>query len=991
MTSNERSTCVREQGALAVAVRSALGCAYVTVLSLTAPLAVGTAMAQEQQAASDVLQEITVTGTRIVRDGYEAPTPVSVLGMEQLSEMATTNLADSVNRLPALAGSVSSHNMSGNVSSGTAGVNNLDLRGLGATRTLVLLDGKRIVGATLAGTNNNGAAVDINAIPSTLVQRVEIVTGGASALYGSDALAGVVNFILDKKFTGVKTSVEAGMTTYHDNDTRKFSFTGGTPFAGGNGHLLFSAEHATSDEIRGNNRPWNDAGYQLINNPAYKPGNGQPQLIKTYHTGMSQATRGGLITACTMAGSTTATQNCALRGTQFVEGGEPIPFTFGPIISNPYMSGGDWERSRNDHLQSLTLDTERSTAYGRASYDIADNATIFTELGWSKTRAKNHHSLQTFDTGLTIKRDNAFIPDDIRQYMTDQNISSFVLGTTNVDLPPVAGDNTREFKRLMVGIEGNFDMVGTTWNWDAYAARSRQEALQLAPQMRVNANYTKAVDAVRDAAGRIVCRVNDVNDPAYDPAKADPACVPYNVMGVGVNSREMVNYVTATGMAEQNLQQDVYAANLSGEPFSSWAGPVSIAVGAEHRRESVDGWASALDEANAFFAGNWHASRGKFNVTEGYLETVVPLLHGKPGAESLDFNGAVRYTDYSTSGEVTTWKLGATWSPIDDIRVRLTRSRDIRAPNLGELFNAGQSGGSNFYDPKYDTFKVLNSRTTGNPDLVPEEADTTGIGLVLTPRFMPGFALSVDYYSIEIDGAIASLGSQENINRCYQGVTQLCRFVVRDPVTDELITVGNQPSNILQQKATGYDVEVSYSLPLSNLVSSWNGDLSLRALGTYFDSLQTIDAQRVVEGSGVNTEGGGIGLGTALQSPKYRYLVSATYNLDPITVSLSLRGLSSGKYNNAFIDCSTACPTATVENPTIDGNHIAGAQYYDLSFKSKLLDTGAEAFFVVENLLNEDPALVAGSRGGGFYNGQGNARYYDRLGRMYRIGLRYQF
>src|SRR5690606_22327754 len=155
-----------------------------------------------------------------------------------------------------------------------------------------------------------------------------------------------------------------------------------------------------------------------------------------------------------------------------------------------------------------------------------------------------------------------------------------------------------------------------------------------------------------------------------------------------------------------------------------------------------------------------------------------------------------------------------------------------------------------------------------------------------------------------------------------------------------------------QQKATGYDVEVSYSLPLSNLVSSWNGDLSLRALGTYFDSLQTIDAQRVVEGSGVNTEGGGIGLGTALQSPKYRYLVSATYNLDPITVSLSLRGLSSGKYNNAFIDCSTACPTATVENPTIDGNHIAGAQYYDLSFKSKLLDTGAEAFFVVENLLN---------------------------------------
>ncbi|HWK73618.1 MAG TPA: TonB-dependent receptor [Povalibacter sp.] len=990
MTINERSTCVREQGALAVAVRRALGCAYVTVLSMTAPLAVGTAMAQEQ-AASDVLQEITVTGTRIVRDGYEAPTPVSVLGMEQLSEMATTNLADSVNRLPALAGSVSSHNMSGNVSSGTAGVNNLDLRGLGATRTLVLLDGKRIVGATLAGTSNNGASVDINSIPSALVQRVEIVTGGASALYGSDALAGVVNFILDKKFTGVKASVEAGMTTYHDNDTRKFSLTGGTPFAGGNGHLLFSIENATSDEIRQNDRPWNDAGYQLINNPAYAPGNGQPQLIKTFNTGLSQATRGGLITACTMAGSTTATQNCALRGTQFIEGGQPIQFNFGPIISNPYMSGGDWERSRNDQLQSLTLDTERTTAFGRASYDVSDNTTIFTELGWSKTRAKNHHSLQTFDFGLNIKRDYAFIPDDMRQYMVDNDIESLTLGTTNVDLPPVAGDNTREFKRLMIGAEGNFDLGGINWTWDAYAARSRQEALQLAPQIRVNANYAKAVDAVRNAAGQVVCRVNDVNDPSYDAAKADPACVPYNVMGVGVNSREMVNYVTATGMAEQNLQQDVYAANVSGEPFSSWAGPVSIAIGAEHRRESVDGWASALDEATAFFAGNWHASHGKFNVTEGYLETVVPLAKNLPGAESLDFNGAVRYTDYSTSGEVTTWKLGATWSPIEDIRVRLTRSRDIRAPNLGDLFNAGQSGGSNFYDPFYDTFKVINSRTTGNPDLVPEEAETTGVGVVLTPRFIPGFALSVDYYSIDIDGAIASLGSQENINRCFQGVTQLCRFVVRDPVTNELLTVGNQPSNILQQKATGYDVEMSYSFSLSSLVSSWNGDISLRALGTYFDSLKTIDTQTTVEGAGVNADGGGIGLGTALQSPRYRYMVSATYNLDPITVSLAARGVSSGKYNNAFIDCSTDCPTATTEHPTIDGNRVPGATYYDLSFRSKLFDSGAEVFAVVENLFNEDPALVAGGRGGGFYNGQANTRYYDRLGRMYRIGLRYQF
>jgi outer membrane receptor protein involved in Fe transport len=365
----------------------------------------------------------------------------------------------------------------------------------------------------------------------------------------------------------------------------------------------------------------------------------------------------------------------------------------------------------------------------------------------------------------------------------------------------------------------------------------------------------------------------------------------------------------------------------------------------------------------------------------------VPLARGAPIAESLDFNGAVRWTDYSTSGEVTTWKLGTTWSPVEDIRVRLTRSRDIRAPNLGELFNSGQSGGSNFYDPFTDTFKVITSRTTGNPDLEPEEADTTGIGLVLTPRFIPGFAVSIDYYQIDIDGAIASLGSQENINRCYQGVTQLCRFVVRD-ANGELLTVGNQPSNILRQKATGYDVEMSYNLPLS--VIGWRGDLSFRALGTYFDSLQTKDI-RTIEGAGVNADGGGIGLGTALQSPKYRYLLSATYDLDPFKLSLTMRGVSSGKYNNSFIECTSNCPAATPERPTIDGNHVPGARYFDLAFSSGLFDSGAEAFVVVENLLNEDPALVAGGRGGGFYNGQANTRYYDRLGRIYRAGLRFKF
>lgn len=973
---------------VAAAVRRTLGLAGTTLLALTS-LAAGTASAQEAetQESGVVLDVVTVTGTRIVRDGYEAPTPVSVLGSEQLEKMATTNLADSVNRLPALSGGRSSHNYSGNVSSGTAGINTLNLRGLGANRTLVLLDGKRMVPATLGTGDSATGAPDVNAIPTALIQRMEIVTGGASAVYGSDALAGVVNFILDKEFTGIKGTAQVGQSTYHDGDSQLYSLAMGTPFADDRGHLLVSAEWTGSDEIRGNNRPWNDKGYQLVNNPAYRRvngvGNGEPELIHVYNAGLGQATRGGLITGCYAPGADTAS-NCGLRGTDFVEGGQSLPFNFGSIISNPYMSGGDWERSRTYNEQSLTMQMERSTAFGRASFDVTDGATVYAELGYSKTRAINHHALRPFDFNLKLSRDNPYLPEDMRQYMIDNNYDRLAFGTINGDLPPVQGDNTRTFKRYALGGEGSIEVAGDEWSWDIYAQRSTTEALQTAPGNRIVDNYTRAINTTRDASGRIVC------GPNLPPLTDDPLCLPYNPFGVGVNSQAVIDYITETGWANQELTQDVVAANASGMPFDSWAGPISVAFGAEHRREKVEGVASDLDEASDFFAGNWHASHGSYNVTEAFLETVVPLAQDLPFAQALDLNAAARWTDYSTSGDVVTWKLGATWQPIDDVRFRVTRSRDIRAPSLGDLFNAGQSGGSNFNDPRVTRTErqyLVTSVTTGNPNLVPEEADTLGVGVVFSPIFVPGFTMSLDYYHIEIEGAIASLGAQTVADRCEAGFTQLCQYVIRDPAQDDkIITVINQPQNILGQVAAGYDLEMSYRLPVGP------GDLELRALGTYFDKLETQDSNgRTVDGSGMNAGGAGVGFGNALISPKYRYLVSASYNWDPVTTTLTMRGVSSGRYNNTFITCTEDCPTSTLNNPTVDSNHIDGRKYFDLSFNGKLLDTGAQLFFVVENLLNTDPALVAGGRGGGFYNGQDNADYYDRLGRYYRAGVRFQF
>ncbi|HEY6644809.1 TonB-dependent receptor domain-containing protein [Povalibacter sp.] len=981
---------------VAVAVRRALGSAGMTLLALSS-LAAANALAQEQATApaaaesanvggssdselNPLLGEVTVTGTRIVRDGYEAPTPVAVLGNEQLAQMGVTNIADAVNRLPAISSSISTRTQQSNIGTGTAGVNTLNLRALGANRTLVLLDGKRMVPSSL-GTGGNAGAVDVNQIPNGLVQRVEIVTGGASAVYGSDALAGVVNFILDKKFTGLKGSVDGGITEAGDGENYRLSLTGGMPFADGRGHLLFSGEYADDKGVIGNNRSWADTSYQLMNNPDYAPGNGQPQLQTVFNAGVANGTRGGLILDARPIGSTTFTQNTPFRGTAFGEGGTPYTFNFGRTANgSPVMEGGDWEASRIDRSTTLGLPLTRRTMFGRGSFDVTDNLTAFVELQYSHTKSHNRQVVPNLNNGssVTILRDNAFLSPEMGAAMDTAGINAFRLGTFNGDLPYLQGINTRELKRVVGGVEGNFDMFGTEWSWDAYFTHGEQDISSITPGNRINARYTAAVNAVRDPlTGRIVC------------ANGDPTCIPYNPMGLGVNTQAAINYVTGMGYADTLLTQQVGAASMNGEPFSTWAGPVSVAFGAEHRREKVSGSASELDEANAFFAGNYHATQGKYDVTEGFFETVVPLLNNVPGAESLDLNGAVRYTDYSTSGEVTTWKIGATWQPLEDFRFRFTKSRDIRAPNLGELFNSGQSGTGNTSDPFLNIQYLLLSVTSGNLDLKPEEADTTGLGIVFSPRFLPGFQASVDYYKIEIDGAMATLSTTNILNGCFAGNALLCSYIERDPATAPVAggvsRINIKPDNILGQELSGFDVEASYTWILPA------GQLRLRGLASFVESMETYDLTAgTLDGRGVNSDSGGIGLGTALTAPKYRYLTSATYDLDQFSVGLTMRGVSSGVYNNAFIECQANCPTATALNPTIDNNKIDGAEYFDLSLNYKL-DGAGEVYFVTENLFDEDPALVAGGRGAGYYQGQDNKFLYDRYGRTFRAGYRFQF
>jgi outer membrane receptor protein involved in Fe transport len=935
-----------------------------------ATVAVTNVQAQDSEPGAATLSEVVVTGSRIQRNGYEAPTPVSVLGADELNSLNEVNVADAVNTLPAFSGSATPRSSNGNLSTGATGVSQLNLRGMGTNRTLVLLDGKRYINAALTSGNS---APDINSFPNALIQRVDVVTGGASAAYGSDALSGVVNFVIDHDYTGFKGEVQVGETKYQDDKNISAQLTYGTPFAGGRGHLLLSGEHTHNDGIDGtNDRPWANLPAAVILNPAYAAGNGQPRYVVRRDVGLAAGTPGGIITTG------------ALKGTYFGPNGTTTSgYNFGTNVGNNFQEGGDWRVSRIEDGVDIDGSVDRSVAYLRTSFDFTDNINAYIEGQYSATRTTNIASPNRRLGNNTVSIDNAYLPDSLRQQLVTAGQTSFTMGTTNADMGRFYGDYHRSLYRVAGGLDGTFGALGTDWKWDAYAQHSETTLEPRTYNNGITPNYLKAINSVR-VNGVPTCSVNADADPTND----DAACVPYNLFGTGVNDKNQLAYVEGVAYRKEVLQQDVAAVNLNGEPFNLWAGPVSVAVGAEHRIEQVSGHATALDEATQFFAGNYKASHGKFDVTEGYLETVVPLVRDIKGVQSLDLNAAVRATDYSTSGYVTTWKGGLTWQPIDDLRFRFTRSRDIRAPNLGELFTAGQTGsGIVLTNPNIGGVTNPNgySLTQGNPNLKPEEADTTGFGVVMAPRFLPGFQMAIDYYNIDVMGSVQAPSAQKVINLCSQGNATLCNSLIYDTLNPNMIfMVITQPQNLIGQKESGIDLEASYRFPMS-----FGGDLMVRAMASRVLKLETKDTDGTVyNGNGVVGGWGGVTPFSGLTAPKLRGFLSVSYQGDPITVTMMAHYTAAGVYANGFIECSDDCPTSTTAVPTIEDNHIDSMTTFDLSGSYKF--DGYEVFGTIENLTNQQPPIIGGSLSSAHWQGQGNADY-DRIGRQYRMGVRFKF
>lgn len=932
-------------------LRNARHYALATVSIAALSLAASPAVAEEEAAAAGGdLEEVVVTGSRIARDGYDAPTPVNVLGAQEIAASAPANIADFVNTLPSVAGSITAANSSGSLSNGAAGISALNLRSLGTGRTLVLFDGQRSVVSAATG------QVDTNTFPQSLISRVEVVTGGASSAYGSDAVGGVVNFILDKTYTGVKTSLEYGETTYGDGENWKYNITAGGPFAGGRGHALFSGEWASQSGVQTIDRDWNKSGYFAVRNTDTSAG--APFYILSKNVGIGSYTPGGLIT------------NTALKGTYFGVNGAVNQLAYG-ATTGQWMIGGDWAYSISDMLGSNTLipDEDRESYFGRLSFELTPNIEVFAQASFAKYEGLSYYIKPT-QTGIVIQRDNAFLPAAVRNQMLALGITSFTMGTSNADMPASGSAMERETERYVVGGKGDFSAFGLDVDWDAYYQHGKTTTHeQLTPTWN-NARLALATDAVvNPASGQIVCRSTLTN-----PTNG---CVPLNRFGEGVASQEALNYVLGTPYRDQHFTQDVVAFNLTTNSIQGWAGPISLAVGAEYRKEKMGGSVEAQYGAGWKY-GNFRVTSGEYDVKEAYIEALVPIFEG------LDFNGAYRITEYSTSGTAKTWKAGLTYSPIEDVKFRASASRDIRAANMSELYDAGTARSNSVAINGVSTPFVQNLQ--GNPNAAPEVADGFGVGVVVSPRFLPGFQASIDYYDIKVEGVISFVTAQQVADYCYvQNVASYCSQLVFSGGV--LQTINLYYDNLNSMTAKGLDIEVSYRTNLADLVSWGAGDLTLRGMFTHYIENVTDDGVTAIDLAGSNTG----------STPDWVYRLTASYDLEPWSFNLTARGVSNGVVSNAYTECASACPASVAPYYTINDNSVDGTLYFDVSasYDFTVGPVGGEAFVSIKNLFNTDPVLVGNPANLGAENTPGypqtNRSLYDTNGRTFRVGLRVDF
>jgi outer membrane receptor protein involved in Fe transport len=964
-----------------------------------------------------------VTGSHIRQNGLQSPVPLTVVTATELKAMAPTTLIEGLAQLPEFYNSQTPN--SGNYFT-RGGYGNLDIRGLGINRTLTLLNGRRVISQTAFG------GVDTNMFPQAMIKSVETVTGGASAAYGSDAVSGVANFLLDTNFQGLKATVQGGETTRGDAPNYEGSISFGHHI-GDKGHILFSAEYFRQDGV------FNYKGRDWYQGWGTVPDANGMLLIRP-HVVSKNSTFDGLIVS----------PNAALNGLAFRPDGSTYQFQASAVTSGNVgtasarqsIVGGGSGDDLGAQVANLYPDVKRWSGFAYADYEFTPNVTGFLQYmhGAEYTFAPNspRGSIQGSPTSVTIFSGNAFLPASIQQIMTANNIASFTLRRTgssaDIGSQISLGDASQ-----MNSVTGGFkwDIQGglfKDWVVDGYYQYGRNTRQQYQIGLRVDRLFA-AVDAVKDANGKIVCRTT-----LYNTQFA--GCQPLNLFGQGNASAAAIDYVVGLDPGQQittplyfaglgyspgisesyttqeakvnttEMEQHVAELSMNGEVYKGWgAGPITGAFGATYRHEHIFQWVqdatnipSDMDhghpvlcnsDAAAIAAGLRGVSQpdctntvgiqfskvsnilGTIRVGEFFAETAVPLLADKPFAKLVKVDLAARWANYSGSGSIWAYKGGADWQVIDGLKLRGTYSRDVRAANLSERFD--KTGGvASITDPLFPSQGAVSITTYsgGNPNVRPEKADTFTGGVVMQPKWTPGLQVSVDAYNIKIQDAIGQLGAQNVVNQCNQGATALCALVTRDAVTNQLILVGNTYVNINQAMVRGVDFEADYRTDL-HLLGHGAESLTTRFLGSLL-----LENSQINNGAAKIDRSGQVGIqqsdGVPYALPRFKFTLNATYANGPFTAFVQGRFISSGTFENAL-----------KVGKDIERNSVPAVFYTDLRLSYKIGPT--EFYGSITNLLDVAPPVTPYYSTFASFAQQYNPSLYDVLGRRFVMGASIRF
>jgi iron complex outermembrane recepter protein len=926
--------------------------------------------------SADSLQEVTVTGTRIVTNGYAQPTPVTVASTVDLLKSTPSDIPDALNDtlpqfLDSSSAARSTHN---NPNSGLSG-DILNLRGVGGYETLILFDGIRMPPTTYLG------STDVDVLPEALVQRVDVVTGGASAVYGSDAVAGVVNFVLDKKFTGVKADFQGGTSDHADNSNYRLSLAGGTDLFGGDGHILASIETYHNNGMLRSQRSESNDNYLYagsVPGSAAAPGSAANPYTMWKNTSIAISAPTGWITSGPQAGNVFTNNYTALR-----------PFNPGTPTGSPgyYANNGDGLAIPSFDTAISPLDTKKAFVY--LEYNLTPDIQVHVQGIASRSAQQFFSEANGFlpPTEGTIFSGNPYLPGFVQNALTGAGAQSFQMAIYPWGPIPDTHEATT-FYQVAAGLNGKFG-DGWTWNVDYDHARSKD---YLAQFNTMNwANTLAAMDAVTNpATGQPACYASLSANSAIAAKYAN--CSPLNVFNPSATPAGEA-YAFGTSWMNAINVEDIVDASLQGKLFALPAGKVAFSIGAEYRNQTLDLTSnsnpSLLEtpaENAAYFQGlrgvpantgawwllNQGTAAGSENVKEGFAELQVPLLKDLPLAKSMDFSAAGRYTDYSTSGSVKTWKLGLTYSPMADLLLRGTLSADIRAPTLFQLFAGPQVLEGQLYDPV--TNKTANTFTvsSGSGDLKPERGRTLTYGGVYSPSYVPGLSVALDYYVLNITGAINSLSNQQIVNDCYTlGPTSPeCALITRATPTSFPSQVATVPTNTAFLRTTGFDLDSSYKTAVGP------GILTGRLYGNYlwhYISQQDATAP-VYDFAGYGQTGD-----QPTAYPHMRGTLSMDYAIGPWDAFVSERMIGAWSLNwpqpdNTFV--SPHVPAVFYTNTTI-------------TYKLPVDQLDSHVYLTVSNLFDKNFPLIPGTVPG--LNLPTMITLYDQIGRAFTLGVNFKF